>query len=464
MNLFRIIPENLFSILVSKNKEIYLESLFVLYRAYKQYMFIQKEQFVSMLIANLEDQMMQIDWENEEQPAEINLSSMAYYLVRRLQQTGWIDIEYYAQSFEEYITLYDYSIKILETLHNITEERPREYNSYVYSTYSALKTAQEERNDYAYHALAEAHRNTGNLLNELKILLNNIRRYHQMLNEQNEIKEILQGHFDRFKELVADKVYHPLKTFDSVPRFKTPILTILKSWMYDSEMKEIIIDSALKRNIYPARDEAMESIITMMGETIDIYETIDVLIREIDRKNTVYTKASVEKMQYLLNTDQSIKGKLVEILKTFSEDDERKKEKVQKALSTSLNLFPQHYIDQFSLYTPGERRKPEPGTALKIPPETDSCLLAWEMDDLKERILKSYTNKKVLAFMKRQFANRDEIETKDLSITNDEDFIMLILGTLKHDESDAFYRVEFREGYLMLNGYRIPQFKLWRRG
>lgn len=312
--------------------------------------------------------------------------------------------------------------------------------------------------------MAEAHRNTGNLLNELKSLLNNIRRYHQMLNEQSEIKEILQGHFDRFKELVADKVYHPLKTFDSVPRFKTPILTILKSWMYDSEMKEIIIDSALKRNIYPSKDEAMESIITMMGETIDIYETIDVLIREIDRKNTVYTKASVEKMQYLLNTDQSIKGKLVEILKTFSGEDERKKGKMQKALSVSLNLFPQHYLDQFSLYTPGERRRREPGTALKIPPETDSCLLTWEMDDLKERIKNSYTNKKVLTFMKRQFADRDEIETKDLSINNDEDFIMLILGTLKHDESDAFYRVEFQEGYLMLNGYRIPQFKLWRRG
>jgi hypothetical protein len=65
--------------------------------------------------------------------------------------------------------------------------------------------------------------------------------------------------------------------------------------------------------------------------------------------------------------------------------------------------------------------------------------------------------------MERQFAGRDEIRSKDLKISHDEDFILLILGTLKHDEESCFYRVEFGTGYIFLDGYRIPDMKLIKK-
>ena len=72
-----------------------------------------------------------------------------------------------------------------------------------------------------------AHGNTVKLVDELKTLHNNIRRYHQALNEYATVNDILRGHFDEYKNLITDRIYHPLKTLDSVPRFKNPIIKIL---------------------------------------------------------------------------------------------------------------------------------------------------------------------------------------------------------------------------------------------
>ena len=55
MNLYDIIPENLFSVLVSKNKNLYVKTLFVLLDAFKQHLKISKDELISMINAQLDD-------------------------------------------------------------------------------------------------------------------------------------------------------------------------------------------------------------------------------------------------------------------------------------------------------------------------------------------------------------------------------------------------------------------------
>ena len=66
MNLFDKIPENFFSILVSKNKNLYIDALFVLRDAFKQEMSISKENIISRLINSLEDEINQEDFSEDE--------------------------------------------------------------------------------------------------------------------------------------------------------------------------------------------------------------------------------------------------------------------------------------------------------------------------------------------------------------------------------------------------------------
>lgn len=462
MGLFNIIPDNFFSILSCKNKDIYLDALFVLRKAYKQQMMIKREDLISMLIANLEDRLMDVDTEEDEAPKEKNPSSMAYLLLRKLEGAGWIEREYASNSFEEYINLHDYSIRILNALFDITDITAREYNGYVYSTYSVIRTADQDRDEYMYSALSEAHKKTHELVDELKSLLNNIRRYHQMMGNETQVREILKGHFDEFKELIGDRIYHPLKTFDSVPRFKNPILTMLKGWMFDNEVLGIMADSGLLRKNYKDRDEAVGDIFYMIGDIVDIYERIDDLVREIDRKNAAYTRASVERMQYLLNTDRSIKGKLIEILKAVANNDGIS-DKLLSEMEEGINVFPVKYIDEFSLYTRQERKDRSNCVPLKVDFKFDEEALEREMEDFRDRVKNSFSHNRIMGFMKQQFKDSMEIESRDFILKEDEDFIMLILASLKHDEVNSFYHIDFKDGYVLNGGYRLPYMKFRRK-
>ena len=197
MNLFEKIPENFFSILVSKNKTIYIEALFVLGEAFKQEMSISKDNLIARLINNLEEQLNQEDFSDEDDMNELkdsNVSSKAYFCLRKLKWAGWIELEMQRDSFEEYIILPDYSIKFINLFYSIVEENQIEYNSYVFATYSSLKLASIEKGE-TYNAIITAYNNTIQLINELKSLYNSLGRFHKKLSGQENIKDIVNEHF-----------------------------------------------------------------------------------------------------------------------------------------------------------------------------------------------------------------------------------------------------------------------------
>lgn len=153
MNLFDILPENLFSILSSPNKKIYINALFVIRECFKQEMSIQKEGVAIAIASKMEDELLQIQVEDEEERIENSLSESAYYILRRLKWAGWIETEIEDRSFEENVILPDYTIEILNLLYSLTHKKNLEYSSYAYQTYATLKVAVEEENNRLYDAI-----------------------------------------------------------------------------------------------------------------------------------------------------------------------------------------------------------------------------------------------------------------------------------------------------------------------
>ena len=130
---------------------------------------------------------------------------------------GRVELDPTAHTVEEYVALPDYSVRILQVLHELCEDKPKAYNS----LYSNLSQAQAERGDFMAEALVASWQLTDRLVDSLKSLHNNMRSYYLALQEQDAVRELLREHFDRYQVLLADKTYRPLKTFDSVPRFRT---------------------------------------------------------------------------------------------------------------------------------------------------------------------------------------------------------------------------------------------------
>ncbi len=457
-----IIPERFFSILASKNKEIYLTALLLIHRYYRQELLLRKTDIIALFIHHLEERMMDlVSDEGDELVLERNLSSRAHYLLRKFVATGWLEREYQHHSFEEFLVVPEYAAVLLGALQDLLEDNPSEYNSLVYSTYSCLGMADSERDDFMLEALLQSYGATGKLKENLRRLYNNMRRYYQKLQQKEAIQDIMQEHFDVYQVLILDRMYHPLKTFDSIPRYKTRILHILRSWLADSQVVEHLTQLMIKKGFYVElqddnrREEALNEVLRMLGEMIDTYETIEITLREIDKKNADYTKALVERTKYLLNEDRGVRGKLVEVLKQASILEKQQQE--VDILQEGFLLFKQNYVDEDSLYRVRQKRIVEEGTFLAVSSTVSQHDLESELQQFVFRVQESLTQQDVINFITDFLKDKEQVHSQDILLANNDDFIKLILAVVKSTDVEMPFVVHFLEGYIDSNGYRIPK-------
>lgn len=464
MKLFNVVPQNFFSVLASKNKEIYLEALMVLHRLFKQAISVDLEEYVSVLVANMEDALYQMEIDDidssEEHIDGLSSSMKARLLIKKFSDTGWIDTEYKEGSFERVIALHDYAIKMLNLLESLTEVDSKEYNSLVFNTYSSLKQAQEQT-DHMYDALLGAKRNTQQLIDELKSLFHNIRRYHQQINDTASVNELLQSHFGSYKNMI-DRIYHPIKTMDSVHRYRIPISDILTDMLGNNEVLESMSKRAITIRSFDDILSARVSIIDDITFIMDSYNSLRGIIDEIDMKHSAYTRNSIEKMQYLLTADRSIKGKLVELLTRYSKADEINRNALFEVLSNNIRVNLQEFFDSKSLYQQSKRNRKNMGLSLKVA-ITDRNEADGELADLIERIKTSYPLSRIKQYMKELLEIYPVITTEDIAFLNDDDFILVMLATIRASDKGMPYTVEYLDDYIQSGGYRVPKIRFSKK-
>ena len=457
MNLFDKIPENFFSLFVSKNKKVYMDALFVLGEAFEQEMAILKENVVARLISNLEQQLNQEDFSEEDEEEELkdnNVSSKAYFLLRKLKASGWIELEMQRDSFEEYIILPDYAIKFIHVFKSIVQENQVEYNSYVFATYSSLKLASIEKNE-TYQAIMTAYTNTMQLINELKSLYNSLGMFHRKMCQQDNIHEIMEGHFLEYKEY-SDEIIFPRFTRDSVPRYKAPIREMLQNILADEERWENTVNIASRNKKYQSREEAEQDLLDKIRTIMDLYENIDLTMNQIEEKNMDYVRASVQRIHYLLTNDKELKGKLVKILKHANQDA------VLENMGQEANLFRQEIISKDSIYIRNSNDKRKQGEPMPLKQDVELDSKAWQ--ELAKSLENAYSQEKIKNFMETNFKDKPFIYSAEIKLDTVEDLILLILATLKADKSGkAFYTIEDSEEVIDNHGFKIPNIKFVRR-
>lgn len=459
MSLFERIPDRFFSILTSTKKELYVEALFVLRQAFKTELVIRREDLVAMLVDSLETGMLNADFSEEEEEIGMvsgsgeSLSGKAHLLIRKLRDTGWLELEYERGSFEENITIPDYAIEVINLLYELSSDRVREYNSYVYATYAALKNS-AENHEYLYQALAAAYQNTARLVDELKLLFNNIKRYYQRIGDSMDVNALLYEHFDRYKEQIVDMVYYPLKTIDSVPRFKYAILSTLNAWLLDERILEDIVDQGVSRHVFSSEEEGREEALRMIGYVADTYDNIEGMIADIDRKHVEYTNASIDRIRYQMNADRSVKGKLAAVLGHSQEKP------VMQGMQEALEAYRHSYMDIQSLYSRVKRTAKTEGKPLALEEKEESASL---VESFLQDVRRQYSDRKIDAYMEELFGDREVAATEDAVMEQPEHFILFLLGTLRGCERTAPYRVEFQEGNTDRQGYSLPRVRFIRK-
>jgi hypothetical protein len=471
MHLFSRIPSGFFSVLASKNREIYYDALMLLNNFLKEdNLNIRVDDYISSLISLLEDR--NFDLEPEDEIPELQLtyreeggysvSIKARCILQRLIRTGWLDREEMEGSFTEIITPRDYAIRVIRLLEELADERIHEYNSLVFSTYSALAQAEGNQHHEMFEALMNAKKNTEHLIYELKGFYHNIRSYLKDIQEQNAVNELLENHFEKFKPL-ADRIYHPIKTMDSVHRYMSPVIEILENLLESDEFTEVMRKRAMAIRKYEHEEDADKEIYTAINYILDIYRGLGSTTEEIDRRYNSYIKQSIDKMTYMMSADQTIKGKLLDIFNIYaSSANNSYKNAVMELLEKNIRINRQYFLNVDSLFHKNiiSRRLNE------TPLEIEQSEIQDVFKKLAGQMNNIYPLEMIRNFIEDIFIrygiagdNILFVDSGNITLHNDSSFILLILAVIRSRERGMNYRVQFEEGSVIRDGYLIPKMK-----
>ena len=453
VSLFETVPANFFSILSSKNKELYVEALMRLHRLMKYELNIEVSSYLAELIYLLEDRDFEPEEDDDCSEGSLTSATQARLILNRFISTGWVDKEAMDGSFIEVITPRGYAIATMKLLYELEETQIKEYNSLVFSTYSSLNEAYKNQNTHMYEAILTAQSNTEHLVYELKTLYHGIRSYIRKIQGQQDINSLLKDHFDEYKEL-ADRVYHPIKTMDSVYRYITPINEILMGVLGNDDMIDNMRRRAMAVRKYKSEEEAGGEIVAAIDYVLDVYRSIGGIVNEIDKKHSMYTKLSVDTIRYRMSADQSIGGKIADILKTYAMRPSENRDTILELMEKHVQINRQEFMDGGSLWHRNSKSRRVPSAPLEISAEDT---LSDEEARLRMPTFEDrYSVKKLRSYIYTLLGERDSISTADAELRDDEEFILLFLSTVRAREKGSGFKAATGDENIETNGYNIP--------
>jgi hypothetical protein len=370
MDLFDTIPDNFFSLLTGKNKRLYVQCLIKAFDVYEMgsILGIDKKIVADELTILIEQNHSKYEFEDndelEDEDAQEALKSnrsLAYLVLRKFEEHGWI----YTDVTDEYVEILNFTdqgITMCEALIQISPKtyyfsedsegvqyNPEEYNGYIFTIYSLL-TANYPNPDYGV-IMSQVFRNTKLLIRALRKLDSRLKDYIQSVVEQTEIKDLMIKLMDYKVELV-DNGYAKLKTGDNINKYRLPIVSKLEEFeANDKIMFEISKEYSLR---YKNMDEAFNRAYRDIDEMIDVFNSLDSYISEIDSKNKKYIDSTIGKIKFLLAENDNTIGKLQNALKYVKIMN--KKNKIDSAINELQALFKLRqtkiYKGEQSLYTP----------------------------------------------------------------------------------------------------------------
>ncbi len=454
MSLFDVVPEELFSVLASKNRRLYMDALDVLWELYQDRVKISHRAYLGGLLEHLQDAIEVEEFEEEDmnQEERENTRGRASFLIRKLKQKGWFEQEH-GQGYEIYYTVPEYSSKLLELFQELRQKKSPRGFSYVYGTYSALKTADSEEDaTNKMRSIDLAYENTKDLLNLLKMVYHNIKNYCKYQLELEDRNQVIEMVYDDFAKNIIETHIRPLKMRESVPKYRDFIQSTLLLWLEEPVFTQMVQAAMLDS---PSMD--FEACSTELKRKVywihHQYDTLEEdLLDEIDLQVRKYTRLSTQKLKILSNRDQSLHGQLTTLLQALSKgEDDQLLEKTKQV----LQLTCEKHLSSQSLY---HRKKGEKRNHITPFIVEEGDISSQEAEEDVNRLLFSpYGKYNVFQFMEELFGDREEITSEDFRIQAQKGYIMSFLALLYQEDSQCFYEVALDEGTYQEEGTSIPQ-------
>ncbi len=458
--MFRVLPGNFFVPLSSPNRIVYWECICKLFSTMEHQLSFGVER--ELLADELEyyfEQLQAAELDEEEFSALDNRGK-ANSMLRKLESYGWIEIET-DKSYVQRVNFKGYAVKIIKTLLDIAEGKQMEYQGYIYTIYSLARS----NTDHPGIVLLQILENTDMLITGLKNLSSNIKHYIDELTRHQTVAEIMQALFNDYITNIVDKAYHRLLTSDNVSKFRPEIIERLES---KSRSKSYIANASQEiagiREV--SEEEGEELVYKYLHEIIEAFRNMDDILTEINRKNTQYQRAAINRARFLLSGDEDTRGQLKEILLGINEvmtAEELNPGGIYRIefLDELLRIYSSSVLDSNSLYSPIEGKKEFVSQEL-AEEEPDLLQRQEKIRRLTEKMQNILSPARIESYVMEELGEKNQLRAGELPLRNDEDFIKIIYIRLYGQRKKMSYRVEGLEE-IQIGGYRFKDFTIRRK-
>ena len=384
----------------------------------------------------------------------------ANWMIRKLEYYGWIEIET-DKSYVQCVNFKEYAVKIIRTLLDIAEGKRIEYQGYIYTIYSLVRS-NTENPGIVLMSIVE---NTDMLITGLKNLNSSIKHYIDELTKYKTPAEIMDVLFNDYIENIVDKAYHRLLTSDNVSKFRPEIVERLESKSHSkSYIEKASADLASIREI--SMEEAEELVYQYIHQVVDAFQNMDEILSEINQKNTQYQRVAINRAKFYLIGGEDVRGQLKEILSGIGE--KMNEESMDFGgiyridfMEQLVRLYSAAMLDEKSLYTPIEGKKAfEPEAIEDSVPDLE--LRNEKLQRMMEKLAKVLNPEKINQYVSQNMQGKNMIYASELPLKNTDDFVKMIYVRLYGQRKNMKYKIVVKEE-IQYNGYRFRDFEIQRK-
>lgn len=445
-NQFLEIPDSFWALFRSKNRQIYIDALLQINEEY-QYSnyFLSKEICIAALNDYFSRNKVTLEMDEEQDMLEI-LEPVATRILNWLLKNHWLrKVEDY-NSMTTYIVIPDYAAVFVDAFSHLAGEDEDETQIYIQNVYAILFAF---RNDPRANIglLKTALVNTRKLNKSLQDMLHNVDKFFESLLKQDNYADLLKEHLDGYVEEIVQKKYHILKTSDNFYLYKADIKQLLQEMRQDTQW----LDRVCKKNKQlRGIDLTMEDICDRLDLIEKGFSDIEHRIMNMDREHTQYIRATVTRLNYLLNTEDNMKGLVIQLLNVLAEEQSSAEaEKKIEKVSNIINLSYPAILSKKSFY---RRRKAKQNFLEGLEADEEQEKELSKEDILKlNKMKKRYSSQQIEDFVEEHMKDGYFMVNKH-TINDNESFEKLVLAYDQSIRKGSSFAVERIGEELIDNG------------
>lgn len=444
------IPERFWGLFISQNRYIYIESLVLIYEEYlyNDY-FLTKDTCIQILADYFSKRVVDVsaDIIEEEENRTAEKEPVATKILNRLLYFRWLKkVEDYS-NFKTNIVIPDYASMFIDVFNRLNHPEESEADLYIQNVYTNIYSFYHDRKA-GIELLKTARVNTSRLNRSLQDLLHNMDDFFEKLLVQNTYQKLLTEHLEIFVEDAVNKKYSLLKTNDNFYIYKNDIRSLLRHIAEEEERRIRLKNKMIMEG--KSAEEAEQEI----AEVLDAIErgivNMEKRITSIDLEYSKYIKATVSRLEYLLNNDDNTRGTIIDLLHLIGEGN---KNEIITEVSKKINFHDLTIVSQKSFYKKKQRKIFEETL------QSDEVFEELTRDQVLDlnKINGRYTSEDIECFVFNHMEN-DVFATDKFMLENEKQFELLILAYDYGIRKRSPYSVvESEEGFVTSGNYRYPK-------